>query len=378
MHFELLTKKINNTLTKNEEEIFDAWYNESHKHRAFFNRVKDHQKKGLDISDIKLGWTQVMFKINKKRKRNSLYKYAASIAILITTGSLWFFGTTKQEPQRQIDTNVALESPIKIGTDKAILTLEDGSKIILEKGGKYETKQATSNGERLVYNQKENLDNKAIANNLLTIPRGGQFYLVLSDGTKVWVNSETQLKYPVAFAPNEAREVELIYGEAYFDVSPSTQHNGSHFIVHNKNQEVEVLGTEFNIKAYTDDTHISTTLVEGKVTVKNEHNSKKLTPGYQSILNSGSSVFGVSKVDVFEEVSWKDGLFSFKNMPLEDIMKVLSRWYDVDVIFENDKLRTLQFNGVFRKNLNINNILNIIKNTNEVNYSITNKTIIMK
>jgi ferric-dicitrate binding protein FerR (iron transport regulator) len=377
MDFKLIIKKLNQTLNQEENETFETWYNESQKHRDYFKSVKTNYNKGIDVVNIERGWYEISRKINAKKGR-LYYKYAVAAAVFVALGSFWFFNSPKEKSTITKEYIKVKENPIKVGTDKATLTLADGSKIALEKGAVYKNKEASSNGEHLIYKSTKSDSNGMVKKNILTIPRGGQFYLVLSDGTKVWVNSETQLKYPVSFAPNEAREVELVYGEAYFDVSPSTQHNGSHFIVHNKNQEVEVLGTEFNIKAYIDDNHISTTLVEGKVTVKNEHNSKKLSPGYQSILTSESSVLTLSKVDVFEEVSWKDGLFSFKNMPLEDIMKVLSRWYDVDVVFENDKLRTLQFNGVFRKNLDINNILNIIKNTNEVNYSITNKTIIMK
>jgi len=378
MDFRLIIKKINSTLTEEEGQIFDSWYKESKDHRSYFHKVEDNCQKGLGLVDIRKGWDGVSSKINKKEKPYSFYKYAAAIVILIALSAIWFWNNENIEVNRPIDAVVIQEDPIQIGTDKATLTLDDGSEIVLEKGESVETEKAFSNGEQLVYNDGQGLSEKVIAKNILTIPRGGQFVLVLADGTKVWVNSETRLRYPVAFTANKTREVKLVYGEAYFDVSPSTEHNGSHFVVHTDGQSVEVLGTEFNIKAYSDDKYISTTLVEGKVFVENGIESKNLSPGHQSILDRDSKKIGVSKVDVYNEVSWKDGLFSFKNRSLEDIMQVLARWYDVDVVFKNKAAEELTFNGVFRKTLSLKEILDIIKNTNEVKYEINGKTIIMK
>ena len=152
------------------------------------------------------------------------------------------------------------------------MTLADGSKIALEKGTPVQTQNANSNGEELIYESSKNTSR--LVYNYLTIPRGGQFVIKLSDGTKVWLNSASQLKFPVAFIEGESREVELVYGEAYFEVSPSTAHKGAHFQVYNKKQKVEVVGTEFNIKAYKDESNIYTTLVNGKVNV--ETGNKKL------------------------------------------------------------------------------------------------------
>lgn len=379
MDFKLVLKKLNNTLTKEEDKIFDAWYRESEKHRDYFRKVQDNYLKGLDFVDVEKGWIEVSSKINKKEQLYSFYKYAAAIVVLLTTATLlWFVNTENSNGSVIKDTKIVHENQIEVGTDKATLTLEDGSKIVLEKGESYETNEASSNGEQLVYNGEQDLTRKAIKINVLTIPRGGQFYVVLADGTKIWLNSETQLKYPVAFTPNKVREVELVYGEAYFEVSPSAENNGNHFVVLTEGQEVEVLGTEFNIKAYKGDNQICTTLVEGKVLVQNENDFKNLTPGNQCKLDVRSKEMAISDVNVYDEISWKNGFFSFKNRPLSDIMTVLSRWYDIDVIYKNDITKNLKFNGVFRKNLQIHEILTIIQRTNEVNYEINEKTITMK
>ena len=269
---------------------------------------------------------------------------------------------------------------IQHGTDKAVLTLEDGTQIPLEKGNNVQTKNATSNGEGIVYENDKNDENEnfELVFNNLTVPRGGQFFINLSDGTKVWLNSESKLKYPVNFIKGQTREVELVYGEAYFEVSPSTNHNGAQFKVLNAVQKVEVIGTEFNIKAYKDETNVYTTLVEGKVAIDYDGKRKNLTPGLQSNVDEISKTISIGKVDVKSVVSWKNGIFSFIDMPLKDIMKVISRWYDVEVIFENKKLESVEFIGVLEKNQSIDEVLSIIKSTSLNNYVIDNKTIILK
>jgi len=269
---------------------------------------------------------------------------------------------------------VLVSKPIQPGSDKATLTLEDGSVVALEKGESINISRASSNGEQIIY-KDEAINLSKVAYNYLTIPRGGQFNVKLSDGTVVWLNSESKLKYPIAFVEGETRQVELVYGEAYFDVSPSTKHKGAKFIVISQSQEIEVLGTEFNVKAYKDETSIYTTLVEGKVIVNTSLSNDVLTPSEQLKLNIQDNTISVSNVDVYSEISWKEGVFSFKEKPLKDIMKVISRWYDVNVIFENKELELLKFNGVLDKERSVEKVLSIMKSTTINNYEIDNKTI---
>ncbi|MRX68358.1 FecR family protein [Flavobacterium resistens] len=297
---------------------------------------------------------------------------AASVAMLISISLL--FNTAKNSKQ---NIPVVANKNILIGSDKATLTLEDGSVIELKKGESYNQGNATSNGEKLIYNSKNNT--RTIANNFLTIPRGGQFFVQLADSTKVWLNSESQLKYPVAFVDGEIRQVELVYGEAYFEVSPSTKHKGSKFKVKTAMQNVEVIGTEFNIKAYRDETAIYTTLVEGKVAVSNASNKEILAPNEQSRISKSDDRIAISEVDVYNEISWRKGLFVFKGMPLKDIARVLSRWYDVDIEFADPALGNVRFNGVLNKNQKLEDILTTIKNINFINaYEKKDNKIIIK
>jgi hypothetical protein len=297
---------------------------------------------------------------------------AASLLLLISISLI----INKANPLK-IETPQVAHKEILIGSNKATLTLEDGSVIALEKGKSYTKGNASSNGEKLVYSS--NGKSAAIANNLLTIPRGGQFFVQLADSTKVWLNSESQLRYPVAFVDGETRQVELVYGEAYFEVSPSTKHKGSRFKVKTENQNVEVIGTEFNIKAYRDESAIYTTLVKGVVAVSNTSKKQILAPNQQSKITEYNGNIDISEVDVYNEISWRKGLFVFKGMPLKDIAKVLSRWYDVDIVFADPTLGNVKFNGVLNKNQKLEDILTTIKNINFINaYEKKDNKIIIK
>lgn len=317
----------------------------------------------------------------KQTKRISAFKrpvfgYAVAAVVLLFVFFNLFLDSPSSSKTNQVST---LNNIIKIGTDKATLTTEDGTNIVLEEGETYMSNNVVSDGKELIYSNV-NQSKSEVVYNYLTIPRGGQFLLKLSDGTIVWLNSESKLKYPVSFNQGESREVELLYGEAYFDVSLSSKNGGAKFTVVHELQEIEVLGTEFNVKAYKDDDAIFTTLVEGKIVLNIENRQAELNPNQQFILNvTNKSSVVKSKIDVYSEIAWKRGLFSFKDKPLKDIMKVLSRWYDVDVVFEDKTLEEVRFKGVLNKNQNIEEILKLIQNTNFINaYDIKDNKIILK
>lgn len=310
------------------------------------------------------------------KKKSQFWKYTAVAVVVIALASGYFLKiNTVKRPSEAAP--IIVKNKIQIGTDKAILTLENGEEISLEKETNVVVNHATSSGEKLVYDTKTNTTSE-IAFNYLTIPRGGQFQLELADGTKVWLNSETKLKYPVAFVDGALRQVELMYGEAYFEVSPSSKHHGSKFNVKSQFQNIEVLGTEFNIKAYKNSSNIYTTLVEGKVALNSKNSRQNLIPSQQAILNIDMEKLTVKTVDVYDEISWKNGLFSFKGKPLKEIMVVLSRWYDIEFEFRDHHMENIKFNGVLLKRQSIEDILNIIKETKFINaYEINDKKIII-
>ena len=308
------------------------------------------------------------------KKNSHAWKYAIAASIILLISISFLFNKSNEE---QLIEPIIVNT-IETGTDKATLTLGDGSQIALEKGSTFQTNNANSNGEKIIYEERKQKRTEIIYN-YLTIPRGGQFQIALSDGTQVWLNSESQLKFPVSFIEGETRKVELLYGEAYFDVSPSIEHKGSKFKVINQSQEIEVLGTEFNIRAYKDESNIYTTLVEGKVSVSSSSTNQVLKPTQQANLNLNNNMMTVATVDVYNEVSWKEGVFSFNRKPLVEIMAVLSRWYNLDVEFVNQKTKNEGFNGALSKDQNIEDILKTIKNFGIIkDYEIKNKTVILK
>ena len=369
--------------TKEMIELTD-WIGKQSDNFIFKDYIKTNYLIDINMFDFDTeeGKEKVLRKIKRdeksihKNKVKTLLKYAAILIVTFGLGYIYLTEDFSIQNKQNITTNT--EVKIQPGSDKAILTLEDGKQVKLAKGETYTTEKVRSNGENLIYLDNKQASGKKIAYNYLTIPRGGQFYVELSDGTKVWLNSESKLKYPIAFEKGKPRRVELIYGEAFFDVSSSENHAGSSFKVLNQIQEIEVLGTEFNLKAYQGEDEIATTLVEGKVSINNGLRKEILKPNQQSLLNIKTEEIQIATVDVFDVISWKKGLFSFKEKPLIEIMNVLSRWYDVDVSFDNDQLKHINFSGVFNKKQNIDEILLIFQDTNTATFEIKNKTITVK
>ncbi|MDN3665164.1 FecR family protein [Algibacter miyuki] len=379
-----LSKKTSSSLLKDETPIdleqSDLFNNEDkeyiHKNLTDKTLIKERRNLSNQIN-IQDDWNIIKNKTQTPVKKIVFWRYAAALIVIGTFISIGFF--YEKSPTHPIIEAPSVTESIGVGTDKATLTLENGTNIQLEKGKTIHSNSISCDGQKLIY-QNTSKHKTEIQYNYLTIPRGGQYFIKLADGTEVWLNSESQLKYPVAFIQGETRQVELIYGEAYFSVSPSTKHNGDKFKVINQAQDIEVIGTEFNVKAYKDEAYIYTTLVEGKVDVWNTlANKQTLAPNQQSIVDvKNNTTIEVNEVDVKIETSWKNGLFSFKGKKLKHIMKVISRWYDVDVVFENKTLEDVTFKGVLGKDQKIENILLSIKALSVIdNYEITGKTIVL-
>lgn len=375
----IIVKLIENTISETESELLKQWLQEEENLNYFNDFIEvNHLANSLSKFPYQSSLQEVLnASTNTPNKTTTYYKYAIAASIAVLLGITYFF-INNQNSHSGTQHQIVVDSTIEIGSDKATLTLEDGTEIALEKGQEYVSNNLSSNGEELVYKAAED-ENKEIAYNYLTIPRGGQYFVKLSDGTQVWLNSESQLKYPVAFTKGAPREVELVYGEAYFDVSPSTKHDGSKFRVLNQTQEIEVLGTEFNLKAYKDEETTVTTLVEGIVKVATDQGSEILNPSQQSIVDSQTSAITIAQANIKQEIAWVKGDFVFKKLPLKDIMKTISRWYDIDVVFENKDLENERFIGELSRNQSIEEILNLIKNTKIISdYEIKDKTVILK
>ena len=267
------------------------------------------------------------------------------------------------------------------GGDRALLTLADGTTIILDSAADGSlTRQGGVKviklGGQLAYQKDDNTTE--ILWNTITTPKGGQYQLVLADGSKVWLNAASSLRFPTVFKGNE-RKVELS-GEGYFEIS-STEIAGSQkklpFIVAVGDMSVEVTGTHFNINSYDDEPTIKTTLLEGKVSVRKGENMMPLNPGQQAIIPQGKDNIQVTKdVDLEEVMAWKNGRFMFNNANVEAIMRQAARWYDVDVVFKGNISET--FSGNPPRSEYISKLLNVMEATGKVDFEINGRQIIVK
>lgn len=286
--------------------------------------------------------------------------WAAAILILICCAGAWYF--LSHEPARELanltDTT-HYKNDVAPGNNKAVLTLGDGSTLTLDSAGK----QVIRQGNTAIQQQNGLLQysnsgaNTGISYNILTTPRGGKFRILLPDGTGVWLNAASSIRYPVAFTGKE-RRVEIT-GEAYFEVA---QHAAMPFIVSvNNKAEVEVLGTHFNINAYQDEAAINTTLLEGKVRVSaGALPGAVLQPGQQASLNATGAMKVLNDVDTMQIIAWKDGWFEFHMATLPDVMRQLSRWYDVDVSYPAN-IPDRAFEGRMQQDLTLTQVLKILE-----------------
>lgn len=307
------------------------------------------------------------------------YRIAASVAIVALVSLFaWFQYRTVGErtEQRLVQVKEFEKNDVAPGTNKAILTLDDGSEVVLDnsENGTLSKQGSTtivkpSNGQ-LLYETAQASNAKPMYNTVKT-PKGGQYQVVLSDGTKVWLNAASSLRFPLVFVGNE-RKVEMT-GEVYFEVAKNPK---KPFKVIADKQEVLVLGTHFNVMAYPNEKFIKTTLLEGSVKITKDNRSMVLEPNQQAKVGFDNGVFrAVNDADIAEELAWKDGYFQFNNTSLETIMRQLERWYDVDVQYIG-KIPDEHFTGRLPRNTNLSNVLKILS-MSQIQFKIEGKNIII-
>lgn len=359
--------------TANAEEILfiEAYYKHLDKEPNILDQLKAQELETLG----EIGFQRVLANINqptKNRKSIPFYKYIAAAVVFIAfiSGFLYFSKDNVIEPNKLIVKGNKID--VLPGVDKALLILSDGSKIVLddaknenivEKAGLVISK--TTDGQ-LLYKVSSTLPKSAtIAYNTISTSKGNQYQILLPDGTKVWLNAASSLKYPEVFTGNERKVI--LSGEAYFEVA---KNKDMPFIVQTRNQDVQVLGTHFNINSYSDEQSIKTTLLEGAIKVTNANFSKILKPGEQSLVeNNGLGNINVIKnIDVDSEIAWKKGLFSFNNVALKTILIQLERWYDIKIDYQS--IPDKRYNGMVPRKSNLSEVLHMLELTGNISFKI--------
>ena len=300
----------------------------------------------------------------------------AASATLLTLGILFFLNL------QQNNSPSISESVIQPGKSKATLILDGGQSYDLSQNKNFNlfsgVTQISNKGFKISYSNDKTNNKVSFSGEIyhtLEIPRGGEYFVELSDGTKIWINSDSKLKYPVEFV-GQSRNIELI-GEAYFEV---THNSEKPFFVTSGSQRVEVLGTSFNISSYERDSCIMTTLVEGRVKVENslqEHHNTHLRPNQQSILDKKTGLIKSQNVKVDEYVAWQSGWFRFNDKPISQIMVILARWYDLEVQFESENISNKHFSGGFKRYDSFDQARKIIEQTGEIKFEVKGKKVII-
>ncbi|MNQ89178.1 fec operon regulator FecR [compost metagenome] len=364
---ELASKWLDKTITAEEEVEFANWYNKDQDleleiPEAFVNN-EDWHKTRL--------FKKIQQEIRPEKPFLIRYRIAIAAILLISLSVGLFF---HQYPSASGDhTEISENQDILPGTNKAFLTLSDGTKLSLtdSKAGKLAEQAGVritkGKDAQLIYTVLPSAGNKVDYNTIST-PRAGQYQVNLPDGTKVWLNAASSLKFPTNFSASKERRVELI-GEAYFEVAKDAK---KVFKVSSAGQEVAVFGTHFNISSYPDEQQTYTTLLEGSVGV----NGTSLKPEQQSIFNAGN--IKVVPADIESVMAWKMGYFRFDEESLESIMRKISRWYDVEIEFQEPDLKELEFGAIISRSEKVSKVLRMLELTKMVTFKLEGKKILVK
>lgn len=364
---DLLEKYTAGQCTEPEKALLESWY------LSLEEGQEAPSKKDLDQASRAV-WASS--RPPKTNKSISYLRIGAAAAILTVTAISFYFLRPSREELIVVEHSEsparAIEADVLPGGNRAILTLSDGSAINLdvaqmgrlaEQGGTGINK--TGQGQ-VAYGSSESKGDSKPLFNIITTPRGGQFQIVLPDGTRVWLNAASSLKFPTVFS-QQLREVTLT-GEAYFEVAPI---KSKPFLVSSEGSVIEVLGTHFNIMAYEDEV-FTTTLLEGSVRVKHGTSERVIHPGQEARVNG---LIKVKEADVENAIAWKNGLTVFNNSSIESIMRQISRWYDLDVTYKGTMPQRL-FTGKIPRGARLSQLLKVLE-LSDINFKIEEKKLIV-
>jgi transmembrane sensor len=380
---DLLFKYLRNELTEREHFELNNWRQESDTNEMKFKELTDLENIREIMKDYysykDKAWKKLLVKApelgNGTVKKSPYWKELTAAALIAAIlGVSLYILLNRRGKQHVSNQQISKIQDVPPGTNKAVLTLSNGSRMLL----------GTDKNDSIVQqlgNNIENLDSKSLAYsrskgggqkvvfNTLETPRGGQFQLFLPDGTKVWLNAASYIKFPVSFTGKD-RQVEMS-GEVYFEVAKNPR---IPFSVKVQNAVIEVIGTHFNIMAYTDETILVATLLEGSVRVTNGVNTVRIKPGEQARINNHAVEIDIVRdIDGDDIVAWKNGRTFFKDADIKSIMRMISRWYDVDVSYQGD-IPIRSITGGISRNANLSELLKVLE-LNKIHFSAEGKKI---
>ena len=377
----LIAKKLMGVILPEDEEKLNAWLEEDARNKDLYQRIlevenfstRDMYAKRLDVEHT---WDALKEQLAGQRKRRSLFSswqigVAASVILLVGIGLYW--GFNKKPKVKQVE----VAAHVEMGGAKAILVTSRGDEIVLQDssvqlitlgGGMV----AKNDGVQVSYKENEGAGKEDVLEyNTIRVPRGGEYKLFLSDNTEVFLNSDSEIRFPVKFGKGK-RDV-FLRGEAFVVTKDASRP----FVVNaNDKMSVEVLGTQFNLQAYPDDAFVETTLNEGAVRVFNGKQGVRLRPDEQAVYDEGK--FTVRKVDASSYSAWKEGRFMLLNHSLENIMTRLARWYNIDIFWENPEVKEYHFSGELARYEDFTEILRMLELATRVHFEVKDRTVFVR
>ncbi len=380
---ELLLAYLRDDISEEEMIRLQGWLDENERHRKLLDELRDKEVLQQEIGayasfDTSRRWIQLKEEMDKtSRKRRLLlrvWKSVAAVFVVAVAGGLLYWQIT--DSARPVEEQV-LVAQIRPGETQAVLITGKGQQLLLQ--GLKDTCLDITGNETLKISKDGSLEYSLSALSrmpewhTLQVPRGGEYKIVLDDGTEIWLNSASELKYPAHFVGNERRV--CLVGEAYFQVA---RNEAAPFIVETRDMDVKVLGTSFNVSAYEDEENSHATLVEGRVEVDDKVNGEKvtLTPGEQALLQGKEMV--VREVNTKLYSMWRLDRFTFASEDMEGVIRKLSRWYNVNFFFSNSSMKQKRFTGSLPKYSDISQVLRMIEMTTDIKFQVKGNTIIIQ
>ena len=380
----IIAASLKGNANDEEQRTLREWLSVSTRNKKIYDEFKDGKRLEQKIVESQqINWKNdyqhfitKRQRTRKNRRMKTIIRYAAILTLPIVAAGIFLL----QKNDRQ--TIVSISEVIKPGEHKAVLITGGGERITLsdstlspiqEQNGMIVN--VTNNKVSYILPEDSLCTQGSPIFNTLQIPRGGEYFLTLADGTEVWLNAETEIRYPVQFTGD--KRVVYLDGEAYFTVAPD---KNKPFTVVSTHASVSVLGTQFNFRAYPDERDVQTTLVSGSVIMQSEKYKQqiKLVPGEQGVLEKNSAKLMKQEVNTYLYTAWKDGRFAFRDARLEDLFNILARWYDLSIFYQSPEAKDIRFTGDLNKTDDFKSILKIIEQNERVTFTVNQHTVFIQ